>query len=117
MMIDKALTQVYADWQEKLDNDEWYFDNAFEMIVKDMNSEEVFAYIPNVVQMLLQLEDEFLIWETLYFLRHVYGIANTTELHPELRNNWDALTKHISKYPDPYKTPFQELKRDLRLPE
>ncbi|MEH6949611.1 ABC transporter [Bacillus sp. JJ634] len=116
-MIDKALTQVYLDWQEKLDNNEWYFSDAFDSIVKDMNPEQAFAYIPNVIQMLLQLEDEFLIWETLYFLLQVYGIANTTEIHPELRNNWEALTKHIYKYPDAYKTPFQELKRDLRFPK
>ena len=114
-MKDEALTLVYFDWQEKLDSNEWYFSHAFDSIVKDMNSEQAFAYIPNVVRMLLQLDDEFLIWETIYFLLRVYGISNTTEIHPELRDNWDALTKHISKYPDAYKTPFQELKRDLRL--
>ena len=116
-MIDNALTQVYLDWQEKLDNNEWYFSNAFDSIVKDMDPEQAFAYIPNVVQMLLQLEGEFLIWETMYFLLQVYEIANTTEIHPELSNNWEALTQRISEYPDVYKTPFQELKKDLRLPK
>jgi len=114
-LTDEALVQVYAGWQEKLGNNEWYFHDIFNAIVKDMNSEQAFAYIPNVVHMLLQLEDDFLIWETIYFLLQVYGIANTTEIHPELRNNWEALAKHISKYPNAYKIPFQELKRDLRL--
>ena len=116
-MIDKALAQVYLDWQEKLDNNEWYFSNVFDSIVKDMDPEQAFAYIPNVVQMLLQLDDELLIWETMYFLLQVYEIANTTETHPELSENWEALTQRISKYPDVYKTPFQELQRDLRLPK
>ncbi|MFM1654566.1 ABC transporter [Brevibacillus sp. B_LB10_24] len=115
MMIDKALIQVYVDWQEKLDNNEWYFSEAFESIIKDMSSEEAFAYIPNIVRMLLLLEDEFLIWNTLYFLLTVYSISDTTEIHPELRSNWQALTKHISKYPDVYKTAFQELRRNLRF--
>lgn len=96
-MNDEALTQVYLDWQEKLDSNEWYFSDVFDSIVKDMDSEQAFSYIPNVVRRLLQLDDEFLIWETLYFLLQVNRIANTVVIHPELRTNWDALTKHISK--------------------
>ncbi|MCD7034539.1 ABC transporter [Metabacillus sp. GX 13764] len=110
-----ALSQVYDHWEEKMDNNEWYFSDAFDDIVKDMTPEDAFAYIPNVLGMLLRIEEEFLIWETLYFLLQVYAIADTTEIHPELKSSWDALEKHISCYPEAYGTPFQELKRDLRL--
>ena len=116
-MNDETLNRVYINWQEKLDNNEWYFHDAFNSLVKDMNSEQAFAYIPNIIQMLLQLEEEYLIWETIYFLLQVYGIANTTEIHPELKNNWKSLAQHISNFPDAYEIPFKELVRDLRFNE
>ncbi|SEB93225.1 hypothetical protein SAMN05443246_2391 [Paenibacillus sp. GP183] len=114
---DKSLLDIYFDWEDKLDNDEWYFSNSFESITKDMSSEEAFNYIPNVIEMLFKLDDDFLIWETLYFLIELYNIANTTQIHPFLERNWSLLKIHIKKYDDSYATPFKELKRHLRITE
>ncbi len=70
--MDKRLLEIYVDWEDKLDQDEWYFSNAFESITKGMSPEEAFNYIPNVIEMLIKLDDDFLIWETLYFLIELY---------------------------------------------
>ncbi len=45
-----------------------------------MSSESAFNYIPEVIYILLQLDEDFLIWETLYFLIDLYRIAETTEI-------------------------------------
>jgi hypothetical protein len=44
-----------------------------------------------------------------------YSIANTTELHDDLKELWTPLNEHILKYNDSFTTPFQELKRHLRI--
>ncbi|MFC4322015.1 ABC transporter [Litchfieldia salsa] len=115
IITDKKLIEIYDNWQEKLDADEWYFSNAFESISKDMSSESAFNYIPEVIYILLNLYEDYLIWETLYFLIDLYRIAETTEIHPTLDKNWSALREHIQKYEDSYSTPYQELKRFLRI--
>lgn len=109
--------KIYNKWEEKFDADEWYFSNAFETISKDMSSESAFNYIPEVINMLLELDKDYLIWETLYFLIDLYRIADTTEIHPVLEENWSALREHIQNYEDSYSTPYQELKRFLRVKE
>lgn len=37
---DKMLLEIYVDWEDKLDNDEWYFSNAFDSITRRMTSED-----------------------------------------------------------------------------
>lgn len=114
---DKRLLEIYVEWEEKLDNDEWYFSNAFESIIKGMTSEEAFNYIPNAIEVLLDINDDYLLWETLYFLMDLYSIADTTQIHPYLESNWSALKQHIKNYEDSYTTPFKELMRQLRIKE
>ncbi|MFJ8235525.1 ABC transporter [Ureibacillus sp. NPDC094379] len=95
--------------------DEWYFSNSFESITKGMTSEEAFNYLPQVIEMLFKLDEDYLIWETLYFLMDLYTIADTTQVHPFLERNWFELTNHIKRFNDSYATPFRELKRHLRI--
>ncbi|EPD53278.1 hypothetical protein HMPREF1210_01009 [Paenisporosarcina sp. HGH0030] len=82
---------IYQEWEDKLDKDEWYFSNFFESITKGMTSEEEFNYLPIVIEMLFKLDDDYLIWETLYFLINLYSISDTTQIHPFLDRNWSGL--------------------------
>ncbi|MCO7125905.1 ABC transporter [Sporolactobacillus shoreicorticis] len=113
-MVVKELLDIYDDWQSKLEKNEWYFSDAFDHITKNMTSYEAFSYIPNVVNALLELRDETLIWETLDLLGELYTISDTTEVHPVLNAKWSLLENHIRHYKEAYATPFQELKRMLR---
>ncbi|MBT2726749.1 ABC transporter [Bacillus sp. ISL-75] len=114
---DSRLLEIYVGWENKLEKDEWYFSNSFESITKGMSSEEAFNYIPNVIDVLFNLDDDYLIWETLYFLMELYSIADTTQVHPYLECNLSVLKQHIKKYEDSYDTPFQELIRHIRIRE
>ncbi|MDQ0232590.1 hypothetical protein J2S19_003912 [Metabacillus malikii] len=112
---DKRLLEIYNEWEAKLNKDEWYFCNSFEAITKGMSSEEAYNYIPRVIDLLLELDDDFLIWETIYFLIELYNIADTTQIHPYLESKWSVLTQHLKNYPESNATPFKELKTQLRL--
>ncbi|SEB57735.1 hypothetical protein SAMN05443246_1158 [Paenibacillus sp. GP183] len=72
--MDQRLVDIYVNWQVRLDEDEWYFAKAFEAITNGLSAEEAFNYIPNAVRMILLLQDDFLIWNTLYFLIRLYSI-------------------------------------------
>lgn len=115
--MDNRLIEIYVEWSDKLNKDEWYFSNSFESITFGMTPEEAFNYIPNVIEVLLKLEDDLLVWETLYFLIELYNLADTTQIHPSLERNWFMLTQHIKNYKDSYNTPFKELKIHLRIQE
>ena len=93
--MDSKLLEIYVGWEDKLSNDEWYFSNGFETITEGMSPEEAFNYIPNVIEVLFKLDDDFLVWVTLYFLIELYGLANTTQIHPYLEGNWSVLLQHI----------------------
>lgn len=112
---DSRLLEIYLGWEDKLDNDEWYFSNSFESITKGMSPEEAFNYIPNVIEILFKLDDDFLICETLYFLIGLYIIAETTQVHPSIESNWIKLKQHILKYQDSYTIPIKELMIKLRI--
>ncbi|WP_375349360.1 ABC transporter [Peribacillus sp. Hz7] len=107
--------EIHDEWEDKLDKDEWYFSNSFESITKGMSSEEAYNYIPNVLDLLLKLDNDFLIWETIYFLIELYSIADTTQIHPYFESNWSVLTQYLKNYQDSYATPFKELKIQLRI--
>jgi hypothetical protein len=112
---DSRLLEIYVGWEDKLHNDEWNFSNSFKSITKEMSPEEAFNYIPNVIEVLLNLDDDFLLWETIYFLMQLYSLVDTTQIHPYLEKNWSALKQHIEKYKDSNATPFKELMRQLRI--
>jgi hypothetical protein len=114
---DSRLLEIYVGWEDKLDNDEWYFSNSFESITNGMSPEEAFNYIPNVIEALVNLDDDFLLWETLYFLMELYSLADTTQIHPYLESNWSVLKQHIKEYEDSYATPFKVLMEQLRTKE
>jgi hypothetical protein len=80
-----------------------------------MSAEEAFNYVPSVVDMLFKLDDDYLIWETLYFLINLYNIAETTQILPYLEDSWIKLEEHLRNHEDSFKTPYKELKRHLRI--
>lgn len=112
---DNRLLEIYDGWLDKLKKDEWYFSNSFDSITKGMSSEEAYNYLPEVIEVLFKLDEDYLIWETLYFLIELYDIADTTQIHPFLESHWSELTNHIKKFDDSYATPFRELKNHPRI--
>lgn len=112
---DIRLLEIYEEWQDKLEKNEWYFSISFESITKGMTSEEAYNYLPKVIELLFKLDEDYLIWEALYFLIELYSIADTTQIHPFLEINWSELTNHIKKFNDSYAIPFKVLKNHLRI--
>jgi hypothetical protein len=115
--MDSRLLEIFVGWEDKLDDDEWYFSNSFKAICLGMSPEEAFNYIPNVIEVLFKLDDDSLIWETLYFLMELYSIADTTQIHPFLERNWSPLKQHIMEYEDSFAIPFKDLMKQLRIKE
>jgi hypothetical protein len=111
----KPLHKVFHNWQEKLDQDEWYFSHSFDEIIENMSSEEAFQYTPIVIQELAKCRNAFLIGEMVDFLHSVYEVANTTEIHPILIQEKDNIEGVIRKFGDEYsQQAFSGFKKSLR---
>ncbi|MGM0829040.1 MAG: ABC transporter [Bacillota bacterium] len=110
----KPLQDLFNHWQEKLDQDEWYFSRSFDEIITSMTSEEAFQYIPVVIQELAKCKNAFLIGEMVDFL-HIYEVANTTEINPILIQEKDNIEGVIRKFGDEYsQEAFSEFKKSMR---
>lgn len=112
----EKLLNIFNDWDSKLEKDEWYFRNSHEDLINGVTSQEAFNNIPDVISVLLTTKNSFLIGETIDFLHELYNIADTTEIHPNLKGNLSSINKHIEKYADTYgKDAFDEFKSSIRI--
>ena len=110
-----SLQEILINWQENLDQDEWYFSRSFEEVTKNMTSEEAFHYIPIVIKEFTTLQSAFLIGELIDFLHAVYTKANTTEVHPILLQEQENINEIIITYGDNYsKHALNEFKKSIR---
>lgn len=110
------LSDIYTEWQQKLDENEWYFSNAFEELLNRLSPAEAYDYIPVVIDELIQLRHSYLIGETLDFLHSVYNRADTTEIHPIVEKEFRNIENVIHQYGDKYsKYAFNELRTILRM--
>lgn len=55
--MENAILNIFEDWEKKLENDEWYFQNAYENLVEGLTSEEAFLQIPAIIHILLKTVD------------------------------------------------------------
>lgn len=112
----QELIGIFESWENKLDNDEWYFSNSFENIIDRLSSVEAYDYIPTVINELVKLRHSYLIGETLDFLHSLYNRADTTEIHPIMKNELEHIQNIVSQYGDDYgRHALHELKASLRI--
>ncbi|MFS0562077.1 hypothetical protein AB1K91_15175 [Terribacillus sp. 179-K 1B1 HS] len=96
----QALWKMFVNWEEELDQNEWYFSDCYEELTRNLSSSDAFEAIPDIIFVLLAVKDTYLVSETLDFLDTVYNIANTTEIHPLLREEWRNINQHIHRLGD-----------------
>ncbi|WP_095271060.1 MULTISPECIES: ABC transporter [Terribacillus] len=94
------MIKIFANWETKLEKNEWYFSDCYEELTTNLSSFEAFSAIPDVISVLLTVKDPFLLNETIDFLDTLYIIADTTEIHPMLRGEWENIKSHIQRFGD-----------------
>ena len=94
-MVAKEFEIALEGWQEKLQNDEWYFVRLREDLTKKFSPDELFSAIDDVVDLVLKQKDEFLIHETFLLLFDMYRKIDTTERTFKLSNSWTRLKQHM----------------------
>ncbi|WP_054859455.1 hypothetical protein [Gracilibacillus sp. JCM 18860] len=99
--MENAILNIFEDWEKKLENDEWYFQNAYENLVEGLTSEEAFLQIPAIIHILLKTVDCFLLSEGVEILIGIYHIADTTQVHPPFFEEKRVdIEHHLSKHGD-----------------
>ncbi|AUJ26532.1 ABC transporter [Virgibacillus dokdonensis] len=116
--IEQKLWDAFKDWEEKTELNEWYLSDSYEEITRSLTPKKAYESIPEVISVLLQLKDSFLIGESINYLYGLYGIAQTTEIHPYLEKNLDKINDHINNYGDDFaKDKYNEFKWSIRIKE
>ncbi|MFB1100523.1 ABC transporter [Terribacillus sp. JSM ZJ617] len=114
--MEKELLQIFDNWEEKLDQDEWYFRNSYEELLDGLSAESAYNSIPGVVNVLLKMQDSYLLNESIDFLDELYNYADTTEIHSYLKDNLSSIEEHVSRFGDDYsKSSLAKFKSTIRL--
>ncbi|MFB1100564.1 ABC transporter [Terribacillus sp. JSM ZJ617] len=112
------MIKIFANWETKLEKNEWYFSDCYAELTKGLSSSDAFVSIPDVINVLLTIKETSLLNEALDFLGIVYNIADTTEIHPMLLVQWENITQHIQWFGDNYSySAWKEIQYMLRLAE
>jgi hypothetical protein len=103
-----------ADWQTKLQADEWYFANLRSGLVTSVSATEAFENIGGVVELVLRLRDEYLCSEAADLLLDLVRHSETTQVHPILEQNWERLIAHVSSFGEYQQNQAQDISRWYR---
>ncbi len=112
-LIDEFQSHV-PNWETKIQQDEWYFVTLRERLTADLQPHEAFDAISEAVDLTLQQTDEFLCLECFELLLALVSAADTTEVPPKLRDKWDPLCEHVSRFGSYHDRRVGELKRWYR---
>lgn len=102
------------DWEKKLAENEWYFAEFQEKIVKELNEAQSFAQIPAAIELVLEQTDKWLLGECFDILLLLCSLSKTTEIQPFLLLKWNQLEYIASCHNKYLKTNIEELKRHYR---
>ena len=112
----QSIAMILENWVEKINEDEFYFSNAFDRLIQKKTSYEAFEFIPHMLEAIIETNDDFVAAQLIYYLNCLYGKADTTEIHTALSEQQTKLEKHIARLNGHYAMrEYRELKRDLRL--
>lgn len=112
----KSIAIILDNWIEKINEDEFYFSNAFDQLIQEKTSYEAFEFIPHMLEAILETNDDFVAAQLIFYLNCLYGKANTTEIHTALAEQQTKLEKHITNLNGHYAMrDYRELKWDIRL--
>ena len=84
--------------------------------LQDLEPWEAFELIPKAVNLVISANHYFIAHEFFMVLQSLYALAHTTEIHPYLIKNWDALVTHMSSFGESHAKQVEQLQRDLRMP-
>lgn len=112
----ESIAMILENWVQKINEDEFYFSNAFDQLIQEKTSYEAFEFIPHMLEAILETNDDFIAAQLIFYLSCLYGKADTTEIHNALSEQQTKLEKHIASLNGHYAMrDYREFKRDLRL--
>ncbi|MGB7605362.1 MAG: hypothetical protein WBL93_07770 [Lutisporaceae bacterium] len=117
MVLDlkKEFYEWIVNWEEKLNEDEWYFTQFRENVINDIIPEQAYTQIPEAVELVLEQTDPWLLGECFEILLSLCTKSDTTRIPSCLSLNWEQLDNSLSYHGQYYKDRLSELKRWYRI--
>jgi hypothetical protein len=113
--LKEVMNDKFTNWQKKLQDNEWYLHDCRKEITCNLTPSTAYDLIPEIIDLILEQTEVFLITECFQLLLDVYRAANTTENHPYLLKNMINISFHVEATGEYGKSKVVELKRLLRL--
>ena len=85
------------EWREKIQENEWYFSDIRQLILKEINISEIFDVIDVVVNSILSEQDLFFISELLELLICLIRELNTSQVPEGIDKNFLYLDEIFQK--------------------
>ncbi len=100
------------NWENDLQNDEWFFSKLHKRITDNLSAENAFECITLALEYLIQEQNPFLFYEGLILLQSIIRISDTTEIPKGLDSNLKLLENRFNKK---YEKEISEIKNWYRL--
>ena len=110
MNIKQKFKASTINWENKINHDEWFFKKFRDDITKDLDEIAAFEMIPEVVNLIIEQNHEYLCIELFEVLLYLARLANTTEMSETLMKKWNELEIHVSSFGHYHEQRFDELK-------
>ena len=99
--IQKFLEAAASDWESELSKDEWYFSrNWFRIQLVRLAQEMRSDSISDTVDLLIRSNEEMITYYGGSLLMALARRSGTTELPPNLHQNWDTICMKLGNFPD-----------------
>jgi len=115
MDLIKQFENYCINWEDKINENEWFFEEFVELITKNLTQTDAYNLISDAVKLVLIQSDKYLCYETLLLLFDIIRISDTTEIPQLLNNEWDNLFNHISHFSKGHIKIFNDIKEWYRI--
>lgn len=89
--------QVKKEWREKIQENEWYFSNVRDLLLKEIDVNEIFEVIDFIVNNILSEQDMYFISELLELLICLVRKSNSSHIPDSINKNFLSLDKMFNK--------------------
>ena len=116
MKILNLINEIKLEWQKKIKEDEWYFSRIRENLKTELQPNKSFEAIPQFINEILNINDEYLCIEFLEITISLAQNSNTTEYPDKLLDKIDKLEFYLKKFNNNYlNNKIDELKEWYRI--
>jgi predicted nucleic acid-binding protein len=115
MDIVQNVKLAIENWSRSEMQDEWYFTSFREGLINNMDEQEAYVGIDEIIPLLLDVKNDYVFSEVIEIMMELVRKSNTTEIPPRLRSNWRLISNTAKTHGGYAVSRFDELEQFYRI--